>query len=394
MVYFNTTLDQLPELDHESSKHASRVTEYLAKQIEEHEGFIGFDQYMATVLYAPGLGYYSAGSEKFGTGGDYITAPLISPLFSRTLARFIAQHLGSGDQILELGAGTGVMAKDIIASLAESGVQADGYNILEPSAELQQRQRQMLEAVTDSGSVKVSWLDGLEEQQNFNGVIVGNEVIDAMPVQRFAIASGQVLELGVGLEARDLALKTRRARAELSELVESLLPLPLAAYPDGYSGEYRPAVDGWMQALNEYLHSGMLVLLDYGFEREEYYRPDRMQGTLRGYFLVEDPLLYPGLMDLTASVDFTQLAEAAVNHGFHLAGYTTQANFLIDQGLAEVGQDELASNPESDRARIGFSEAVKLLTDPAEMGESIKVAVLTKDRELNTRFSKDLRYRL
>ena len=397
MVYFNTTLDQLPELDDDALEHAAKVKQYLLQQINEHDGFIGFDQYMAFVLYAPGIGYYSAGSEKLGVGGDYVTAPLISPLFSMTLARFIAQHIGQVDEILELGAGTGVMARDIITSLTESGSRAVAYKVLEPSADLQERQRRVMEPVIDSEVMPVSWLDGLDAQEAFNGVILGNEVIDAMPVQRFVIQSGQIWELGVGLEDKQLGLKTRQASAEFSDLIKTRLPLPLDAYPDSYCGEYRPAVDGWLKALGEYMHSGMLLLFDYGFERAEYYRPDRLHGTLRGYyrhFLVEDPLRYPGMMDLTASVDFTQLAEAGAQHGFSVAGYTTQANFLVDHGLAEIGQEAMAARNQSDLNRINAAEAVKLLTDPGEMGESIKVVVLTKGRGIDTGFGKDLRYRL
>jgi SAM-dependent MidA family methyltransferase len=397
MAYFDTTLDHLPELDEVSAGHAEKVRQYLLELIHQHDGFIGFDQYMQSVLYAPGLGYYSAGSRKFGASGDYITAPMISPLFSETIAHFIARHQQPGDEILELGAGTGVMATDIISSLRASDQQPQAYRILEPSADLRQRQQQTLASVNDGNAPELHWIDHLDDRQSFNGFILGNEVIDAMPVRRFVLQSGVVQELGVGLDAGDIALKMRPADEQLANQVRSALPLSLGTYPDGYCGELLPSVDGWVNALEHYMSAGMVILLDYGYERAEYYRPDRVGGTIRGYFrhfLVTDPLVYPGMMDLTASVDFTRLAEVAVNHGFQGAAYTSQANFLIEQGLLEFAQAKMAQQTLSDKQRLQSAEAIKLLTDPGEMGESIKVMILTRGRELQNGFVKDLRYRL
>jgi SAM-dependent MidA family methyltransferase len=397
MAYFDTTLDHLPELDEVSAGHAEKVRQYLLELIHQHDGFIGFDQYMQSVLYAPGLGYYSAGSRKFGASGDYITAPMISPLFSETIAHFIARHQQPGDEILELGAGTGVMATDIISSLRASDQQPQAYRILEPSADLRQRQQQTLASVNDGNAPELHWIDHLDDRQSFNGFILGNEVIDAMPVRRFVLQSGVVQELGVGLDAGDIALKMRPADEQLANQVRSALPLSLGTYPDGYCGELLPSVDGWVNALEHYMSAGMVILLDYGYERAEYYRPDRVGGTIRGYFrhfLVTDPLVYPGMMDLTASVDFTRLAEVAVDHGFQVAAYTSQANFLIEQGLLEFAQAKMAQQTLSDKQRLQSAEAIKLLTDPGEMGESIKVMILTRGRELQNGFVKDLRYRL
>jgi len=397
MAYFDTTLDHLPELDEVSAGHAEKVRQYLLELIHQHDGFIGFDQYMQSVLYAPGLGYYSAGSRKFGVSGDYVTAPMISPLFSETIAHFIARHQQPGDEILELGAGTGVMATDIISCLRANDQQPQAYRILEPSADLRQRQQQSLACVNDGNAPELHWIDHLDDRQSFNGFILGNEVIDAMPVRRFVLQSGVVQELGVGLDAGNIALKMRPADEQLANQVRSALPLSLDTYPDGYCGELLPSVDGWVNALGHYMNAGMVILLDYGYERAEYYRPDRVGGTIRGYFrhfLVTDPLVYPGMMDLTASVDFTRLAEVAVSHGFQVAAYTSQANFLIEQGLLEFAQAKMAQQTLSDKQRLQSAEAIKLLTDPGEMGESIKVMVLTRGRELQNGFVKDLRYRL
>lgn len=398
MAYFNTTLDDLPALDTDSRQHAERMLTYLAEMIASHDGFIGFDQYMHAALYAPGLGYYSAGSEKFGPAGDYVTAPLMTPLFSQALAHFMAASMQSGDAILELGAGSGMMAADMLAYLETVAALPSDYRILEPSADLQQRQAATLRVSAPVYSNNISWLDSLPGDGAFNGVIVGNEVVDAMPVKRFVLQAGQILELGVGLDDGRLCWKTSTADDGFRQAVLSRLPYPLADYHDGYCSEYRPAVDGWVKMLSEYMRSGMVVLLDYGHERSSYYDTSRLNGTLRGYYrhyMLEDPFTFPGMVDLTASVDFTEIAESAVQHGFQVAGYTSQANFLIDNGLLDLAQQMLDADSQQDTmGRLSQAEAIKCLTDPGEMGESVKVLVLTRSRDIETGFVRDQRYRL
>lgn len=398
MAYFNTTLDDLPALDTISRQYAERMLVFLVDLIASRDGYIGFDQYMQTVLYTPGLGYYSAGSEKFGPSGDYVTAPLMSPVFSRTLANFIAGRMTRGDAILELGAGTGVMAGDMLSHLEVAGSLPAEYRIMEPSADLRQRQSATLTEVIPAYIDNISWLDGLPADGSFNGVIVGNEVIDAMPVKRFVLQAGQVLELGVGLCEGRLCWKTKTADEVFVHSVLSRLPMPVERYPDDYCSEYRPATDAWVKMLYDYMQSGMVVLLDYGHERDTYYDETRRNGTLRGYYrhyMIEDPFIFPGMVDLTTSVDFTEIAESAVQSGFQVAGYTSQANFLIDSGLLDLARSEPAANKNSAATeRLSQAEAIKCLTDPGEMGESVKVLVLSKSREIETGFSRDQRYRL
>jgi len=399
MAYFNTTLDSLPALDADSQQHAERVQAFLKELIESHEGFIGFDQYMEAVMYAPGLGYYSAGSEKFGQSGDYVTAPLISPLFSQTIGHYVADRLITGDAILELGAGTGVMAADMLAYLAMLDVLPQKYYILEPSADLRQRQLNTLKKRVPELIEHVSWLDHLPSDGSFNGVIIGNEVVDAMPVKRFVLQESEVQELGVGYCDDHLCWKTSSSNEAFRQSVLSLLPYSIESYPDGYCSEYRPAVAGWLSALYQSMKSGMVMLLDYGFERSAYYEIARSNGTIRGYFrhfMLEDPFVFPGMVDLTASVDFTDVAESAVQQGFQVAGYTSQANFLVDSGLLERASEQQRTGifQGDTHGRLSQAEAVKCLTDPGEMGESIKTMILGKAREINTCFKRDQRYRL
>ena len=398
MAYFNTTVDSLPALDAESQQHAERVQTFLRELIESHGGFIGFDRYMEAVLYEPGLGYYSAGSEKFGSSGDYVTAPLISPFFSQTVAHYIAGRLIAGDAILELGAGTGVMAADMLAYLGAADALPSNYYILEPGADLRQRQLSTLTRLVPELVERVSWLDCLPSRESFSGVIIGNEVVDAMPVKRFVLQSGEIQELGVGFCDGHPCWKTSSADGIFKQTVLSCLPLSLESYPDGYCSEYRPVINSWLGALHECMESGMVMLLDYGYERSTYYAAARTNGTIRGYYrhyMLEDPFKFPGMVDLTASVDFTELAESAVQHGFQVSGYTSQANFLMDSGLLErvSAQQDLDAHVGTP-GYLSQAEAIKCLTDPGEMGESIKVIILDKGREIDAQFSRDQRYRL
>lgn len=397
MVYFNTTVDEFPEADADSREHAEQVMRFLINLIQASGGFIGFDRYMESVLYAPGLGYYSAGNEKLGSSGDYVTAPLISSLFSQVLAQFISGQMVAGDQLLELGAGTGVMAAEIFCSLDTLGLELSRYNILETAADLRQRQLQTLNSLPPRILDRVNWLERLSSDKSFNGIIIANEVIDAIPVKRFALVSGQVLELGVGLCDGGLCWKTSTVDAAFERSVRSRLPLPIASYPDGYHSEINLTLNAWLKTLSEYMGSGAVIFLDYGHERSTYYEVKRFNGTLRGYYrhhMLQDPFIFPGMVDLTASVDFTEVAEAATAHGFQVAGYTSQANFLIDNDLLGLAQREASQALHLERTQLSQGEAIKCLTDPGEMGESIKVMILSRNRDINTGFSRDQRYRL
>lgn len=394
MAYFTSSLEQLPPLDEDASAHAEKVRQHIIDEIKRQDGFIGFDRYMELALYTPGLGYYSAGSSKLGVEGDYVTAPLISPLFSQVLAGFMCRQLRAGDDVLEPGAGNGAMALGILNALDQCEVVPGQYNILEPSADLRERQQQTLAGHAAMAAGRVCWIDRLTGNDRFSGIVIGNEVLDAMPVKRFALREGAVYELGVGLCETGLCMKSVAADKLLIEAVTSVLPGEPGQYPDGYNSEYRPSVRAWLQSLYDSLLSGLVVLFDYGTERADYYRVDRVAGTIRGYYrhyLVEDALLYPGMMDLTASVDFTRLAEDALDAGFEVLAYTSQANFLVELGLLELVTKRSSS---TDTDYLSVTESIKMLTDPGEMGEAIKVMVLGKGRELANGFKRDLRYRL
>ncbi|MGH8371352.1 MAG: class I SAM-dependent methyltransferase, partial [Gammaproteobacteria bacterium] len=320
-------------------------------------------------LYAPGLGYYSAGARKFGAAGDFITAPELSPLFSRCLARQAVEvfdALGGGD-ILELGGGSGIMAADILSELARLERLPERYLILEVSADLRERQRETLHQKVPGLLERVQWLDTVPE--SFTGLIVANEVLDALPVQRFRRDAEGWSEYTVTLDGDAFNSGTRAVGAELTTALTALeasLPSPLAS---GYSSELCLQLPGFMRALADTLERGAMLFVDYGYPRNAYYHADRSMGTLMCHYRQrahDDPFLYPGLQDITAHVDFTAVAEAGVDNGLELAGYTTQAHLLLALGIA--GQ---ANNMASTRE-------VKLLTLPEEMGERFKAIGFTK----------------
>ncbi len=366
----------LPEPDEFEQAHSQRLQTRVVETIERAGGVVSFQQYMQMALYEPGLGYYVAGAQKFGETGDFITAPEISPLFSRCLARQCAevlQQLPTVACILELGAGSGVMATDILLELERLETLPDHYYILELSSELAARQRQTLQQYAPHLLGSVRWLttlDGLE----LHGVILANEVLDAMPVRCFTAYGDGVVERGVAV--RDGALVWREYPADASLLQRVLTireDLP-AAWSDSYRSEFNPQLGSWVSLLSRHLSQGVVLLSDYGYPRSDYYHPQRSEGTLLGHYrqrATEDPFLYPGLQDLTASVDFTAVAEAGVDAGLELAGYTTQAYFLMGSQLEQVYQQALHGSDE--RRRLALSHQVKLLTLPAEMGERFQV---------------------
>lgn len=329
---------------------------------------------MEMALYAPGLGYYSAGMQKFGAGGDFVTAPEISSLFGRTLARQAAQVVragGDGD-VMELGAGTGRLAVQLLAELQQLNALPGRYLILEVSAHLravqQETIRQELPAVLAS---RVEWLDALPEK--FAGCMVGNEVLDALPVHLVAQLEDGLYERGVGVEGGTFVWRERTIDGVLADTARSL------ALPQGYVTEVCQAAPALIASLAERLQHGALLLIDYGFPHREYYHPQRSGGTLMCHYrhhAHDDPFIYPGLQDITAHVDFTAIAEAGVAHGLHVSGYVSQAQFLINSGITDL----LTQVSPSDAAAYFplAAEAQKLIS-PAEMGELFKVIALSKE---------------
>jgi len=369
----------------------------LRAEIEAAGGVISFARYMELALYAPGLGYYAAGARKFGEGGDFVTAPELSPLFSRCLARQCLQvldGLGTG-AILEFGAGSGVMAADILAELERLGALPTAYHILELSAELRARQQQTLAARVPHLLERVVWLDRLPDA--FAGVVLANEVLDAMPVHRFCVEADQDFELYVGWEDGDFVWRRGPVSdGRVAARIVALRGLLGAELPERFESEINLAAEDWMRSVAAVLHSGMVLLIDYGYPRREYYHPQRVGGTLMCHYRQRahpDPLILAGLQDITAHVDFTAVAEAAVETGLEVAGYTTQAHFLLacglDTAMAEPAGDDLVRHME-------LTAQVKRLTLPSEMGELFKVLALTRgfDAPLLGFSLRDLRDRL
>jgi len=369
---------ELPEADADSVAHSQRVGRLIRDAIEESAGSISFAEYMQLALYAPGLGYYSAGAAKFGADGDFVTAPEISPLFGRILARQAAHvlaQLGVGD-LFELGAGSGALAVSMLTKLDELQALPERYLILEVSAELKQRQEARFKAEVPQYLDRISWV--ADFPQGFRGVVVANEVADAMPVERFLIRRGDVLQTRVTLEDDCFRWRYDTAPEALHSAVRKIEAQIGARFDDGYESEVSLALGNWVGDLARSIESGFIFLIDYGTTRREYYAADRNEGWLRCHFrhhAHNDPLILPGIQDLTAWVDFSTVAEAAVARDLTVAGYVTQAHLLLNGGLDE----ELADFVSLPVVRqIALSGQVKLLTLPGEMGENFKCIGLAR----------------
>lgn len=359
---------QFPLPDQDALRHSQAVTEYIIKLMGGKT--LSFADYMQNCLYAPGLGYYVAGSEKFGAEGDFVTAPMISPLFAATLAQFMCESIKGPIHILELGAGSGQLAYDLLAAF-EVADRPCAYTILELSPDCQEKQRKTLSGYLS----QVEWLDQLPK--DFKGIILANEVLDAMPVHVFRYRAGELLERRVGWHDNHLIWKDEPINnALLARKVESL-PLSDADKQD-YISEVNLILPAFVRSLIEVLASGRLILIDYGFLREQYYHVDRSMGTLMchyRHYAHTDPFLYPGLQDITAHVDFSVVGETAQHAGCEVSLYS-QAEFLIHHGLLEIMEAQL--HGEDDRAALEMSQQVQKLLQPHEMGELFKVMVIER----------------
>ncbi len=378
-----SNFNNLSPPDTASQAHSDRLHALIHDEIKAIGAGITFARYMALALYAPGLGYYSAGSRKFGEGGDFVTAPEISPLFSRCVARQCCQvlaGLGGGD-ILEVGAGSGVMAADVLAEMEVLGCLPEHYFILDVSADLRQRQRETLERRVPYLVERVRWLDRLPES-GFTGVVLANELLDAMPVHLFRVENEGAQELYVAWEDdrftwRSGLLSDPRLDERIAVIVDEL-----GDWSPGYTSEINLAAEDWVRSIAAMLERGLVLIIDYGFPRREYYHLERAGGTLMCHYRHRthpDPLIHTGLQDITAHVDFTAVAEAAVEAGLAVAGYATQAHFLLGSGLMEMAA---ASNPDDTRQHLQLTQQVKKLTLPSEMGELFKVIALTRDIDM------------
>jgi SAM-dependent MidA family methyltransferase len=389
-------LRQLPAPEPDAAAHSERLQQAIRAEMAQRGGAVPFSRFMELALYAPGLGYYAAGARKFGAAGDFVTAPELSPLFGRCIARQCREVLArTGGNVLEFGAGSGAMAADVLAELERLQALPERYCILEPSPDLRQRQRQRIAERVPHLQQRVQWLDRLPEP-GFRGVVLANEVLDAMPVERFCIGDHGVEASYVSWHEGRATAEFRPAEPALADAVANLqrsLSEPLTA---GYVSEINPMLGPWLGALGDCLAEGLVLLIDYGYPRREYYHPQRDGGTLLCHYrhrAHDDPLVLIGLQDITASVDFTAVAEAALDAGLAVAGYTTQAHFLIGSGLDQLVADSDATDM---RAHLELARQVKLLTLPGEMGERFKVMALTKNFEhpLAAFAVRDLRGRL
>ena len=379
----------LPVPDREALAVSQELSTRIAAEIARHGGWLSFARYMEMALYEPGLGYYSNPGQVFGAAGDFVTAPELTPLFGATLARQVSPWLkdpalaGSGQVVLEVGGGSGMLAAQLLNALDNVGHHEVRYLILELSAERREHQRQTLKSLAPGLMDRVGWLETFPE--SFAGVVLANELLDAMPVQLFewqADAGAGLQEMGVTWVDGQFAWAPRPADAVLTETVTALrnrLGPEGAQWHSPYRSEICPAQQAWMRTLADCMTAGVVMLLDYGFAAPEYYHPQRDQGTLMCHYRHRshaDPFLWPGLSDITAHVDFTALARAATTEGFSLVGYTSMAAFLLNAGLL----DELADLPrEPESFWFAQAQAVQQLISEAEMGELFKVIAFEKN---------------
>jgi SAM-dependent MidA family methyltransferase len=365
----------LPEPGAEAAQHSARLIDAIRHDIAAQGGWISFARYMELALYAPGLGYYTAGAHKFGEAGDFITAPELSPLFGRTLARQVADIMAdSAPHILELGAGSGKLAADMLGELERLDCLPDSYGILEVSADLRARQRALLHQRLPHLSDRVHWLETLPK--TFSGAIVANEVLDALPVHQVRWQGGSIYEIGVA-SAESGFIWQQRAISDTA-LLQAAQHVQ-TGLPDAYVSEVCLAARGLINSLAGRLTQGAMLFIDYGFGAREFYHPQRHTGTLMCHYrhrAHDDPFFLPGLQDITAHVNFTDIAECGIDAGLELMGYTSQAFFLINNGITELLKD---AAPENLLDYLPLSAQLQKLTSPAEMGELFKVIALGKN---------------
>jgi SAM-dependent MidA family methyltransferase len=393
-------IPQAPAPDADAQAHSERLLGLIRDQIRAHGGAIPFSRYMELALYAPGLGYYSAGARKFGAEGDFITSPELGPTFAECVANGAAQvfaELGGDVDFFEIGGGSGAFAEAALLHLQAMDALPTRYRILEPSADLRERQQHRLrDALAPDVFARVTWLDGPPED-TWRGLLFANEVLDALPTPRFAVRGGEVYEEFVALDPGGALIRVDQPADALLHAavrhIERDLGTPFA---DGYRSEVLPQLPYWIQAVGGLLHDGAMLFVDYGYPRSEYYLPERSDGTLvchHRHRAHGDPFHLPGLQDITAFVDFTALAEAGVNAGFDLAGYCAQATFLINTGLPErLAAIEAIADPVERHRR---TNEVKRLTLPGEMGERFQVMGFQRGASIRPAFARgDLTRRL
>jgi len=365
----------LPKPSPDAQAYSDALKQSIGDEIETAGGWIGFERFMELALYAPGMGYYSGGAHKFGAAGDFVTAPELSSLFSQTLAAQASQVMAlSAPQIIEVGAGSGRLAADMLLELERCSALPEHYHILELSGELRERQRASITQRAPHLLARVDWLDRLPE--HFDGTVLANELLDAMPVSLIVWDDAMIHERGVSLENGEFVWRDRPAQGRALERAQMLADEYVLS--PGYLSEINLAGADWTAAWGRILGRGALILIDYGFPRHEYYHEQRDTGTLMCHYRHQahsEPFFLPGLQDITAHVDFTAIVEAGFDAGLELLGYTTQASFLLNCGLPDI----LGRIPADDLLRyLPRSRAVQKLISPAEMGDLFKVIALGK----------------
>jgi SAM-dependent MidA family methyltransferase len=370
--------------------HSAKLCELIRSDIAAQGGWIPFSRFMELALYAPGLGYYTAGAHKFGEAGDFITAPELSALFGRTLAKQLIEVMqASAPHILELGAGSGKLALDILGELEKHDALPESYSILEVSADLRERQQTLLKEKLPHLAARMHWLDALPD--TISGAVIGNEVLDALPVHLLHWKTADVSHISPALSRpqREMGQEVfeRGVASEANRFIWQDRPLKTPALldiakklkmPDDYLSEASLAACGLIASLCERMDKGAMLFIDYGFGAREYYHPQRTRGTLMCHYRHhshDDPFYLPGLQDITAHVDFTAVAETAVDHGAHFLGYTSQAHFLLNNGVTDLLGEV---SPDDVKAYAPLSAQLQKLTSPAEMGELFKVIALGK----------------
>jgi len=366
----------LPEPDELSAEHSARVRDHLREKIVDGGGSISFVEFMHEALYAPGLGYYSAGSAKFGADGDFVTAPEVSPVFGRVLARQCAEVLGEieNGELLEIGAGSGRLAVDMLSALDAMNAMPAAYRILEVSPDLLARQKKRLREELPQLFDRVQWLSDLPK--TFSGVIVANEVLDALPIERFVRRASGVFQLCVATVDKEFTWLEKEAPDRLAAAVRAIEADIGQVLPDGYTSEVSMVATPWIADLAGCLERGAAFLFDYGISRREYYAQDRTDGWLRCHFrhrAHSNPLIHPGIQDLTAWVDFSSIAGAAIDAGLDILGYQAQSQFLMGGGL-EIEMRGFRDLPMAEQLEL--SGQIKTLTLPGEMGENFKCMAL------------------
>ncbi len=366
---------EFPAPDDDALSHSGKVVARVRQAIQDSGGVLPFDRYMEIVLYEPGLGYYVSSTRKFGSTGDFITAPELGALFGRCLARQCADVLKAVPQgsLLEFGAGSGALAVQVLDELAVLDALPEAYLIVELSPVLRDRQRQALEPVMQR--VPVHWLDAPPEA-GFRGVVLANEVLDAMPVTRFQVQGNAGVAAGVTEDAQGFAWAWASDGCPVPVVDRVVQQYGLG---EGYTSEVSPRGAAWIETIGQCLEAGLLLVIDYGYPGAEYYHPERTDGTLMCHYRHRahgDPFRYPGLQDLTAHVDFSAMAHAGVAAGLELAGFTSQDAFLLSMGILD-----LASENRDDGTQLRLVQELKQLTLGSEMGESFKVLAMVKNTE-------------